>query len=140
MVTPLFQLMPLLLPSPYASQRLSHIYVRRDQVLMPPSLPSSPDADNKHGLMLVNEAPFESQCVLASCHSLVLMEGNLVGDPLEKAALLSIEWNLTKGTTADTSVQVREILHKFNLWNSFLEFVDFHLRVCVDFGSDCLLI
>ena len=45
----------------------------------------------------MKESPFETQLVLASCHSLTLLEGELVGDPLEKAALNAIEWNLSKG-------------------------------------------
>ena len=58
---------------------------------------SPEETDNKHGLVAVREAPFETQCVLASCHALALLEGELVGDPLEKAALGAIDWNLTKG-------------------------------------------
>ncbi len=41
-------------------------------------------------------APPETQYVLASCHSLVMLEGELVGDPLEKAALLSVDWRISK--------------------------------------------
>jgi len=40
----------------------------------------------------------ESALVLAGCHSLVFIEGETTGDPLENAALRSMRWHLSKET------------------------------------------
>uniref|UniRef100_A0A183IPH8 Cation-transporting ATPase n=1 Tax=Soboliphyme baturini TaxID=241478 RepID=A0A183IPH8_9BILA len=42
------------------------------------------------------ELPVETRRVLASCHSLVKMEDEVIGDPLEKACLAYAEWVLTR--------------------------------------------
>lgn len=55
-----------------------------------------PCSHKGEGLVAVDEAPVETQQVLGCCHSLLMLEDELVGDPLEKASLTSLNWELTK--------------------------------------------
>ena len=53
--------------------------------------------EEDNSLVSLEKAPKESIQVLATCHSLVMMEDGIIGDPLEKATLTALGWNLTKG-------------------------------------------
>lgn len=48
----------------------------------------------------IQSALFETQCVLATCQSLAVLDGELVGDPMEKAAINAIDWNVTKDSVS----------------------------------------
>lgn len=50
-----------------------------------------------HQIQQISEMPVSTIRVLASCHSLTFLDDTLVGDPMEKAALNAINWNLSKG-------------------------------------------
>ena len=50
------------------------------------------------GLLTTNEADINAQLVLSSCHSLVSVDGKLVGDPIELSALMGVEWNFDAKT------------------------------------------
>ncbi|EFA80291.1 putative cation-transporting ATPase [Heterostelium album PN500] len=54
---------------------------------------SSPSSSNSSDLLLPADIPLVINYILAGCHSLVSIDGKLVGDPMETASLKSIPWN-----------------------------------------------
>lgn len=48
-------------------------------------------------IVSVKEIPQETLYTLATCHTLMNLDEELIGDPLEKVTLQAIEWSLTKG-------------------------------------------
>uniref|UniRef100_H2YAS3 Cation-transporting ATPase n=1 Tax=Ciona savignyi TaxID=51511 RepID=H2YAS3_CIOSA len=56
--------------------------------------------ENSNELCEVTAAPINTQKVLATCHALINMDDELVGDPLEQAMLKAVDCNLTKGDVA----------------------------------------
>lgn len=53
-------------------------------------------AQNDSTVTPIAHVPSEALHILATCHALVQLDDGLVGDPLEKATLTAIDWNLTK--------------------------------------------
>ncbi|KAH9507584.1 hypothetical protein Btru_051519 [Bulinus truncatus] len=71
---------------------------------------------NGTDVIAANEAPLETLQVLATCHSLVQLDEELVGDPLEKATLKAVEWTLTKG---ETVVPQKKKTHGLKIYHRF---------------------
>ncbi|XP_063975662.1 endoplasmic reticulum transmembrane helix translocase [Diachasmimorpha longicaudata] len=72
--------------------------------------------DGDTTIMNVDEAPIESIQVLATCHSLVQLDGGIVGDPLEKATLKAVKWTLTKNEAVVPNkgkARALKIFHRF---------------------------
>lgn len=69
-------------------------------------MPGAPvDKDGAHtGITKVHDAGSDTTLVLATAHALVkLDEGDIVGDPMEKATLASLGWTLGKNDTLTTN-------------------------------------
>ncbi|XP_064615938.1 endoplasmic reticulum transmembrane helix translocase-like [Liolophura sinensis] len=72
---------------------------------------------NGKEMMAATDTPLETIQVMATCHSLVQLDDDLVGDPLEKATLSSVDWILTKGESViprKYKGQNLKIYHRFH--------------------------
>ena len=58
---------------------------------------SSSSSSSTMDITSVNELPVDTLHTLATCHTLVNMDDELIGDPLEKVTLQAIDWTLTRG-------------------------------------------
>ncbi|GBL77976.1 Manganese-transporting ATPase 13A1 [Araneus ventricosus] len=75
----------------------------------------------KEKVCSISEVPPETIQVLATCHSLAQLEDGIVGDPLEKATLMAVEWNLTKGDAVvprKGKMSGLKIFHRFHFSSS----------------------
>ncbi|CAB3406055.1 unnamed protein product [Caenorhabditis bovis] len=76
--------------------------------------------NNEEGMIRsADKLPVESLQVLASCHSLVRFDEDLVGDPLEKACLSWCNWSLTRGDSvmppkSQKGISGMKIFHRFH--------------------------
>jgi cation-transporting ATPase 13A1 len=53
--------------------------------------------DDKQEITAIQDLPPETLYTLATCHTLINLDEELIGDPLEKVTLQAIEWTITKG-------------------------------------------
>lgn len=68
------------------------------------------------GMTPMKEASSEMFLVLGGCHSLVLVDGKIAGDPLEVASLKAIRWEMLPGSTDVTRPRPEMLVDKtFNL-------------------------
>jgi len=52
--------------------------------------------DNKLEITAIGSIPAETLWTIGTCHTLINLDEELIGDPLEKVALQAIDWGLTK--------------------------------------------
>lgn len=61
-------------------------------------IPKGQEDDDNQFLTPMIQVQSEAALVLAGCHSLVYIDGETTGDPLESAALRSMKWRLSEST------------------------------------------
>ncbi|TIB78800.1 hypothetical protein E3Q23_00623 [Wallemia mellicola] len=77
-------------------------------------------ASNPRDLMPLQVTPKETTLTLASSHALVLLdEGDVVGDPMEKTTLEALDWKLGKGDTVAPANKTSKHKHIINIRRKF---------------------
>lgn len=70
-------------------------------IAMPPSQSGANlVSEDGYTMLPVPQASMDASLVLAACHSLVYVDNELIGDPLELAALEAVEWNYGRSGTS----------------------------------------
>ncbi|KAI0989240.1 hypothetical protein GJ496_003722 [Pomphorhynchus laevis] len=57
------------------------------------------------------EVSSDTMNVIAVCHSLIVVDGEIIGDPIEKAALFAINWTMNKNDSVLSKVKGRNAWH-----------------------------
>lgn len=73
-------------------------------------------ADAKGDLELnkPDQSPPETLYVMAGCHSLVYLDGEMIGEPMESSAIASIDWHFTKGETVVCKSKCLRIMTRYH--------------------------
>ena len=69
----------------------------------------------------IENIPIETSQVLGTCHSLAILDGKVIGDPLEKTILSSLKWDLVNSDTVrpnKAKVATLRIAHRFHFTSS----------------------
>lgn len=103
MVVPLIKFLTTCRPAPQGKNSAHHSTPRRSapSATTSSSAPSSTPSRSKPSISVTvaKDSSFETQCVLASCQSLAFLDGDIVGDPLEKVSVKAIDWTLDKSAS-----------------------------------------
>ena len=63
------------------------------------------DMSDLFSLKPARQVALDVKRIIASCHSLVVLDGSLIGDPLERAGLEAIGWHASGGGAGVTSIK-----------------------------------